>query len=145
MSNGEADPERGAGRLRELRARFGARLRERLDRLDVLVGAAQSGSDEGALAEALVVAHRLAGTAGTFGHVEAGEAAAALEGVLRRIADGSPDSCAKDEVAGDDAAGDDAVGDEAAGDDAAGDEAAWGEAMAALARVRAAASSSGLG
>jgi HPt (histidine-containing phosphotransfer) domain-containing protein len=125
MSEGEADPERGAGRLRALRARFGASLRERLDRLDALVGAARGGATEGALDEALVVAHRLAGAAGTFGHVEAGEAAAALEGVLRRIAEGSPDPCANDE--------------------AAGDEAAWDEAMAALARVRAAAPSSGLG
>jgi HPt (histidine-containing phosphotransfer) domain-containing protein len=140
MSNGEADPERGADRLRELRARFGASLHERLERLDVLVGAARSGTSEDALDEALVVAHRLAGTAGTFGHVEAGEAAAALERALRRIAEGSPDPCAKDEAAGDEAAGD-----EAAGDEAAGDEAAWGEAMTALARVRAAASSSGLG
>lgn len=116
----DAEPEPAASRLRALQARFGASLRERLDRLDALVEAARRGSTEGALAEALVLAHRLSGTAGTYGHIEAGEAAAALEGVLRRIAEGSPDA-------------------------GASELAAWDEAVAALARLRAAASAPGLG
>ena len=90
-------PEGVADRLRELRARFVASLRERLDRLDALVSNAQSGSAE-ALAEALVAAHRLSGTAGSYGHVEVGEAAAVLEDALRRVADGTADPAAWDEA-----------------------------------------------
>lgn len=125
MSAGEVDPALAQSRLRELRARFGASLRERLDRLDSLLEAARSGSAEGALAQALVAAHRLAGTAGTFGHIEAGEAAAALEQALQRIAEGSPDPCASDEPAS--------------------PHTVWHEAMVAMARLRAAASAPGLG
>jgi chemotaxis protein histidine kinase CheA len=95
----EADVARAASRVLELRARFGASLRERLDRLEALVWAAQRGSAEGALAEALVAAHRLAGTAGTYGHAEVGEAAAVLERALGRIAEGSSDPTPWDEAA----------------------------------------------
>ena len=96
MSDPRSDDARA--RLSALQARFVTSLRERLDRLDALVHAARSGSTDGALAEALVAAHRLAGTAGSYGHVEVGEAAAALEAALQRIAEGSPDPSAWDEA-----------------------------------------------
>lgn len=109
------DPERASARLRELQARFAVTLPERLARLEALVLAARRGAAEGALAEALGAAHRLAGTAGSYGHYEAGEAVAALERALGRLADGSPDPRA------------------------------WDEAEDALARARAATSAAGLG
>jgi chemotaxis protein histidine kinase CheA len=94
MSDPGSDDARA--RLSALQERFVISLRERLDRLDALVHAARSGSTDGALVEALVAAHRLAGTAGSYGHVEAGEAAAALEAALLRISEGSPDPSAWD-------------------------------------------------
>jgi chemotaxis protein histidine kinase CheA len=103
----ESDPERARAQLEQLHARFVVSLRERLERLDALVRAAREGSAE-ALDEALVGAHRLAGTAGSYGHEAAGEAAAALERALRSIADGTPAAQR------------------------------WDEALAALARARAA-------
>jgi HPt (histidine-containing phosphotransfer) domain-containing protein len=72
-----------------------------------------------------VAAHRLAGTAGTYGHVEAGEAAAGLEAALHRLAEGSPDR--------------------GAGEERAWEEGAWKDVLDALACVRAAASASRLG
>jgi chemotaxis protein histidine kinase CheA len=93
----DSDPDGAHARLEALHARFVVSLRERLDRLDVLVHAAREGSAD-ALGEALVVAHRLAGTAGSFGYDGAGEAAAVLEGVLRSIADGMADARAWDEA-----------------------------------------------
>lgn len=93
-----SDPDDVHARLSALQARFATSLRERLDRLEALVGAARAGAAEGALAEAMVLAHRLAGTAGSFGHVEAGEAAAVLEDALRRIAEGSADPSAWDQA-----------------------------------------------
>lgn len=95
-----SDPDRRAAqaRLEALQARFVTSLHERLDRLDALVHAAREGSTEGALAEAMVAAHRLAGTAGSYGHVATGEAAAVLEAALGRIAEGSPDPSAWDEA-----------------------------------------------
>lgn len=92
-----SDPDDVQARFSALRARFAASLRERLDRLAALVAAAREGSPEG-LAEAMVLAHRLAGTAGSFGHVEAGEAAAVLEDALRRISEGSADPSAWDQA-----------------------------------------------
>ena len=74
--------------LGELRGRFAARLRVRLDRLEQCVRDAHADPTQGALAEASGVAHRLAGTAGSYGFVEVGEAAAALERALQRIAGG---------------------------------------------------------
>lgn len=99
MSDAGSSGSDGAqARLLALQARFAVSLHERLDRLDALVHAAHEGSTEGALAEALVVAHRLAGTAGSYGYVETGEAAAALEAVLGRIAEGSTDPSTWDEA-----------------------------------------------
>jgi len=103
----DPDPDRARAQLQALQARFVASLRERLDRLDELVPKARGGSAE-ALDEALVVAHRLAGAAGSFGYEAAGEAAAVLERALRSIAAGITDPDG------------------------------WDEALAALARARAA-------
>ncbi len=96
-SDSGSDPDRARVQLHALQARFAASLRERLERLDGLVPAAREGSAE-ALGEALVVAHRLAGTAGSFGYQAAGEAAAVLERVLRSVADGSAEASAWDEA-----------------------------------------------
>ena len=91
MMNGERDERHRAqarAKLGQLRERFEERLRGRLDELDALVERARVDPSEGTLAEAVSVAHRLAGTAGSYGFVEVGEAAAALERSLQRIAGG---------------------------------------------------------
>jgi HPt (histidine-containing phosphotransfer) domain-containing protein len=93
----DSGSDRANARLQALHDRFAASLRERLERLDVLVHAAREGS-VGALDEAIVDAHRLAGTAGSFGYDGAGEAAAVLEGALRSIADGTADARVWDEA-----------------------------------------------
>lgn len=79
---------RARARLGELRGQFGDRLRARLDRLESLVERARAEPAQGALAEAISAAHRLAGTAGSYGFVEVGEAAAGLERALQRVAGG---------------------------------------------------------
>ena len=93
----DSDPERARARLQALHDHFAVSLRERLERLDVLVHAAREGSTD-ALGEAIVVAHRLAGAAGSFGYDDAGEAAATLEGALRSIAEGMPGARVWDEA-----------------------------------------------
>jgi len=80
--------DQALGRLGEVRERFAARLRLRLAELGELVEAAQRQASRGQLAEAVGAAHRLAGTAGSYGYVEVGEAAAGLERALQRIAGG---------------------------------------------------------
>ena len=88
MSAEEDDRNRARAKLGQLRERFVERLRGRLDELEGLVERARGDPSEGTLAEAVSVAHRLAGTAGSYGFVEVGEAAAALERSLQRIAGG---------------------------------------------------------
>lgn len=89
MENGDADDQdRALTRLGELRGQFGERLRARLEHLAEQVQAARRDPSPGALAEAIGAAHRLAGTAGSFGYVDVGEAAAGLERSLQRIAGG---------------------------------------------------------
>jgi len=97
VSDSDPDLERAQEHLRALYARFEVSLRERLARLEELVAAARQGTG-GALEEALVVAHRLAGTAGSYGYQEVGEAAAAVESALRGIADGTMGAGAWDEA-----------------------------------------------
>lgn len=80
--------ERALAKLGQLRDRFAGRLHERLTELGETVRRAHAEPTEGALAEATAVAHRLAGTAGSYGFVEVGEAVAALERSLQRIAGG---------------------------------------------------------
>jgi HPt (histidine-containing phosphotransfer) domain-containing protein len=79
-----SDRERAQARLDALRAGFAARLRERLAELEALVQRAHGG-DAGALRPALAAAHRLAGTAGSYGYPDVGDAAAALERALQRV------------------------------------------------------------
>lgn len=80
--------DRARTRLSELRGRFEEKLGHRLERLEQLVTAAHHEPSSGALAEAIGVAHRMAGTAGSYGFVEVGESAAGLERALQRIAGG---------------------------------------------------------
>lgn len=65
-------------RLAELRHGFAARLRERLAELEGAVDAAQSGRGE-AVAKVEHLAHKLAGTAGSYGFHDVGAIAAELE------------------------------------------------------------------
>ncbi|MEX1364880.1 MAG: Hpt domain-containing protein, partial [Nannocystaceae bacterium] len=88
MTTGHDDLQRARAKLGQLRERFGVRLRERLGELATLVEQAHLDPTPGSLAEAGGAAHRLAGTAGSYGFVEVGEAAAALERSLQRIAGG---------------------------------------------------------
>jgi HPt (histidine-containing phosphotransfer) domain-containing protein len=110
------DQRSASEQLHALRERFAAGLRARVSELEALVRAAREGATSAAIAPALVAAHRLAGTAGSYGHPAVGEAAAALEAALQRIVE---------------------HGAGAAGADAA----AWEEAAAALGRAHAAAAS----
>lgn len=75
-----------AVRLAELRAGFRARLRDRLVELDARLVAARAG-DATAHAEALLLAHSLAGTAGSYGYADAGIQAAKIERTLRERLD----------------------------------------------------------
>lgn len=88
MSSERHDRDLARVKLGQLRERFGERLRDRMGELESLVERARVDPSEGTLAEAVNVAHRLAGTAGSYGFVEVGEAAAALERSLQRIAGG---------------------------------------------------------
>jgi HPt (histidine-containing phosphotransfer) domain-containing protein len=73
--------------LADLRARFIARSRERVQSLRILIDAApaqharhDAGTEETSTAAAIArLAHQLAGAAGTFGYVALGQAAATLE------------------------------------------------------------------
>jgi HPt (histidine-containing phosphotransfer) domain-containing protein len=92
------DRERARQRLHELHARFAVSLRERVAELDALVEAARTGPLEATLAQALAAAHRLAGTAGSFGHPAVGQAAAELEVALGRVRDEPHAEGAWDEI-----------------------------------------------
>ncbi|MCH9688931.1 MAG: Hpt domain-containing protein [Deltaproteobacteria bacterium] len=80
--------ERARTKLGELRQSFAERLQSRLRQLDGLVTHAKADPTQGALTEAINAAHRLAGTAGSYGFMEVGEAAGCLERSLQRIAGG---------------------------------------------------------
>lgn len=81
--------------LADLRARFIARSRERVQNLRSLIDAAPAhparhgaGTKEVSAAAAIArLAHQLAGAAGTFGYAALGEAAAALEDRARAAED----------------------------------------------------------
>lgn len=83
--------------LADLRARFIARSRERVQSLRILIDAGpgqhprhDAGSEEVPAAAAIVrLAHQLAGAAGTFGYAALGEAAAALEDRARAAQGGA--------------------------------------------------------
>ena len=87
--------DRALSRLGQLREQFSGRLQQRLERLAELVERAQREPDTGALAEAISTAHRLAGTAGSYGYVDVGESVASLERALqireRALGPGHPD------------------------------------------------------
>lgn len=70
-----------AARLIELRASFGERLRVRLDELALALSRAREGAVE-SRDEARMLAHRLAGTAGSYGYDGAGRHAATIELLL---------------------------------------------------------------
>lgn len=74
-------------RLRVLRARFDARLRE--DAAEIARQADAAASEEAARGDALrevrATAHRLAGAAGTFGRPEAGSLAREIEAEAERL------------------------------------------------------------
>lgn len=82
------DRHRARAKLGQLKEQFAERLRRRLDELDALVVRASEEPGPGILGEAIAAAHRLAGTAGSYGFVEVGEAAAGLERALQSIAGG---------------------------------------------------------
>ncbi|MBL8946796.1 MAG: Hpt domain-containing protein [Myxococcales bacterium] len=68
-------------RLAELRAGFGEKLVARLDELAAALTRARAG-DGIARAEARMLAHRLAGTAGSYGYAGAGRHATVIEQAL---------------------------------------------------------------
>jgi len=78
MSEDEARIAHARDRLAELRNGFGRRLCERVAEIEAAVEAACARED-GALARARILAHKLAGTAGSYGFHDVGEAAAELE------------------------------------------------------------------
>lgn len=92
----DTNKHRARAKLGQLRERFAERLRNRLDELEKLVEHARSEAGAGPLAEAISAAHRLAGTAGSYGFVEVGEAAAGLERAMQSIAGGKDEWAAAD-------------------------------------------------
>jgi HPt (histidine-containing phosphotransfer) domain-containing protein len=82
MSASEQDRDAALERLAAVRRRFGARLRDRIAELEACIASVRDGRTP--TSDAIVLAHRLAGTAGSFGYVEAGQEAAAIELLLRR-------------------------------------------------------------
>jgi len=82
------DRQRARAKLGELREQFAERLRRRVDELEAVVQHAEREPTPGSLAEAIGASHRRAGTAGSYGFVEVGEAAAGLERSLLQIAGG---------------------------------------------------------
>lgn len=86
MSGPPEDRDAARARLEGVRGRFAARLAERVTELLAEIEKARSGETQ--LAESIALAHRIAGTAGSFGYTDAGEHAGAIEDVLRRIAGG---------------------------------------------------------
>lgn len=82
------DPDRDAARARldVVRQRFAARLAARIVELVDRIDAARSGAAP--IADAVVLAHRLAGTAGSYGYDEAGEQARRLELALVDVGEG---------------------------------------------------------
>ena len=75
-----------AAALAELRTGYAAELPGLVRELGALLDAAAT--DAGALARARQAAHRLRGTAGSYGFVEVGEAAGRIEDALEEGADG---------------------------------------------------------
>lgn len=82
-------------RLAELRAGFGEKLLARLDDLAAALTRARAG-DGIARTEARLLAHRLAGTAGSYGYAGASRHATAIEQALE--VDGALDDAAWAEV-----------------------------------------------
>jgi len=78
--------------LAQVRAQFTASLPSKVDALDQLVA-------DGAWAEARRAAHKLRGSASTYGHVTVGAAAAAVEEALIEAAD-RPDEGVRSAIAG---------------------------------------------
>jgi HPt (histidine-containing phosphotransfer) domain-containing protein len=89
MSEPPDDRESARARLQAVRERFGARLAERVAQLLVEIARARAGEID--LVGPIASAHRLAGTAGSYGYTEAGEHAAVVEDALHRIV-GNPAS-----------------------------------------------------
>ncbi|MCR9159275.1 MAG: Hpt domain-containing protein [Nannocystaceae bacterium] len=76
--NDDARIANARDRLAELRQGFAARLRERVDALETAVAKVDD-RQAAAIAEVEQLAHKLAGTAGSYGFHEIGEIAAELE------------------------------------------------------------------
>ncbi len=73
------NPADAAERLEELRRMFASKLPARVDELEAAFDAAVASDRPQDVKAALSHAHRLAGVAGSYGFVEVGEAAAAVE------------------------------------------------------------------
>ncbi|MBX7083831.1 MAG: Hpt domain-containing protein, partial [Nannocystaceae bacterium] len=81
-----AAPRRAAAaQLEAVVAGFAARLPQRVAELEAAIARARAGERDG-IADALTLAHRLAGTAGSYGHADVGHHAATIEGALQRAA-----------------------------------------------------------
>jgi hypothetical protein len=75
------EPEKARRRLAALRESFAKRIQTRATELGAAIAEARAGEAQG-LERALSFAHRLAGTAGSYGWVAAGEAASELHRAL---------------------------------------------------------------
>ena len=85
-------------KLARARAEYGEKLGGRLDELTELVRRARA-EEDGALALAQQLAHRLCGTAGSFGFKEVSDALAVIDRTLLALLEGAPASDADwDEV-----------------------------------------------
>ncbi|AKT43717.1 Hpt domain-containing protein [Chondromyces crocatus] len=91
-------PDRAAAiraALEEMRSEYRAVVPQQLDEIAVHLAQARSGGDEASVAEALTqmrrLAHRIRGTAGSFGWVSLSQAAGAIEDALEEGAVSLPD------------------------------------------------------
>lgn len=75
-------------KLARARAEYGEKLRGRLDELVELVRRARA-EEAGALAQAQQLAHRLCGTAGSFGFKEVSDALAVVDQALLGLLEGT--------------------------------------------------------
>jgi HPt (histidine-containing phosphotransfer) domain-containing protein len=72
--------------LRGLRANYREKLPEQLDELDETLRAAREAQDPAKFGQAGEIAHRLAGTAGSYGLADIGAEFAKIDDALREVA-----------------------------------------------------------
>ena len=99
-----------SARMQEVSRRFAEKLQSNVDEIEAawrsLSGTTPAARTAAALDDLIFMAHRLAGSAGSFGFTETGEVASAIETFLRAVAAQGQALSAEDKVRGDQLVGD---------------------------------------